>query len=129
MVKQFEKISQDAFIDELEKIALDPFEYENALPGLYEENINEVPEEYEEESNRIGPLFSGSGTGAALMTGIGALKDTMVNNAIGKNLIRNAIIGSLIGGTSVGIPMLIDHFSKPKNENIIAEPFDYSSGE
>jgi hypothetical protein len=126
MHKQFEKISKDSFIDELQKIAQNPFDYENNLAQLYNSEEELPEEEYEEQPDYTTPTLAGSGIGAAALAGIGALGNSIYGNPISRNLLRNSIIGGLLGaGAGFGLPILMNRFSSNDDENnIAAEPIN-----
>jgi hypothetical protein len=133
MDKQFETIAQEAMEDEMKKIADYYDDMFTSYPEVEEETENEEPvysqeESYEDQKpNFLSNLLQGVGTGSALMSGFGAMGNNAMGNPILRNLARNAIVGGLIGGVSVGGPLLIKHFTNPSEkseDNIAAQPID-----
>lgn len=133
MDNHFEEIAKHAFDNELKKIA----DFYDEMLATYP---NEEDSEYEEEeypdqassydSQRPSPipsLLTGAGTGTALASGLGMLRNNILGNSLTQNFARNALIGSIMGGLGAGIPLLVKHFSSPTDNdenNIAAQPIN-----
>jgi hypothetical protein len=132
MDNQFKTISEESFQDELKKLA-DYYDdlYANSPEEETEEEYEVGPSNQEmsydsQRPNITAPMLAGIGSGSALMSGLGALRNRFAGNPVGSNLIRNAIIGGLIGTASAGIPLLVKHFTQQNEpeEDIVAEPIN-----
>ena len=93
------KIAEDAYADELQSL------YDNGYePG----DEYTQPEPIAPAPSYTGELIGGGLAGSGLMAGLGALRNRFSHLPMSGNLVRNAILGAIIGGAGAEIPILMD---------------------